>query len=251
MSSFINDVGTLSGSTDFQISASYVIVQSLKLINQLDPKDDYPTPAQASDGLITLNLLLKHMEGQGLQTWLRSQQSVPLVNGKRNYTLGPTGDVVIPRPIKVLEAFSRITASSTDVMLVRTSEKTYYDISDKGTAGVPTQFTYFNTLTDTSITVWPVPDATVASTYTVELIYAKPFDDIDVMNQTLEVLPGMLDAVIYQLAVRLAPKYKLPLDERAVLIQEAALILDQSNQAAKEEGSILVQPDVGYQEGHL
>lgn len=251
MSGFINDVGALSGSNDFQISASYVIVQALKLINQLDPKDDYPTAAQASDGVISLNLLLRHMEGQGLQTWLRSQQSIPLVAAKANYTLGPTGDVVIARPIKILEAFSRIIASTTDVILTRTTEKTYYDLSDKTSTGVPSQYTYFNTLVNTSISVWPVPDATVASTYTVEIIYAKPFDDIDDINQLVEVLPGMLDSVVYQLATRLAPKYKMPLEERAILIQETAIIVNQANQASKEEGSILIQPDVGFQEGHI
>jgi hypothetical protein len=251
MSAFINDVGSLSASTDFQISANYLITGALKIINQLDPGDDYAPPEKTSAGMISLNLLLKHMEGFGLQTWLRSQQSITLTNAKASYTLGPTGDVVIDRPIQVLEAFTRLTSTTTDIPLVKTAQSEFYALADKTSTGVPTQYTYFNTLTNTSISLYPVPDATVATNYTVEIIYAKPFDDIDDINNTLEVPPGMLEAIMYQLATRLAPMFKVGLAERTFLKQEADTILNQAMQSHKEDGDLTIIPNVGFNEGHI
>ena len=102
-----------------------IIRMGLKDAGLLQEGDD-PSPEQFADGMNRLNDLINFWQTQGIKVWLQSDLTVPLVEGKGTYTLGPTGDVVITKPTRVLDEgafvldyFSRpgTSLSETDRML--------------------------------------------------------------------------------------------------------------------------------------
>jgi hypothetical protein len=77
-----------------------------------------------------------------------------------------------------------------------------------------------------------------------EVRYQMPFDDMDASSDNLAFPDSWYEAVIYGLAVRLAPEYQIPLDQRQVLKGEAKAAKDIAEVATQEFASLFFQPQV-------
>jgi hypothetical protein len=114
----------------------------------------------------------------------------------------------------------------------------YNQLGNKTSSGVPVQLYYNPLLTYGEINVFPVPDATVAAAYTVKFVYQRPFEDFLISADNPDFPQEWLEALKYGLAVRLAPEYGLPVQERQLLGQEAKAAKDLALSYGTEEGSV-------------
>lgn len=66
---------------------------------------DLPNSEQLATNFRRLNDIINLWQTQGLKLFLLEEVTVPLVANQFSYTLGPTGDVVMSKPSRVLDAY--------------------------------------------------------------------------------------------------------------------------------------------------
>lgn len=221
-----------SGVTSWELTRNEIIEAALRKIGALAlgqsaSATEITNAAQALNSLV--NLYVSH----GMPLWKRTQTTVALGNGTQSYT--------ISNAIKVAEVILVNADSDTQYPLQR---KSLYDFQNlPSTSGsLPVHWYGQPTLASYTIGIWPTPDATAASDYSLLVIHQKDFDSFTASGETPDFPPYWTDALIYGLAVRLAPEYGLPLQDRQTLKSEAKEYLDMAKDYGDEDGSLLVQP---------
>ena len=236
----------LTASTDYSIDRDPLIKSSLRLIG-VGSIDEDPTQAEIDQATISLNIMLKASQADGLQLWQIRTKSLTPVESQYQYSLGisaPSGDVFGSRPMRIIDIYRRITATVIDVVLIKMSREEYWNLSDKNIEGTPVNYYHDLQLTNTVLNIWPAPDATFAADSTLEILYQKPFDDVDVgSTDSFEFPSEWYEAIKYGLAARLAPEYGIPRLERILLHQEATAIKDAVMDWDQEDSSIYLFPE--------
>lgn len=231
-----------SGSTDFTLNRNQIIRQAYEIIGvAVDGEalngDDIDVAQRA------LNVMIKAWMAHGLNLWLRDTQSIPLVQGQASYTLGPTGDVVMVRPKRILEMNRKTTSDGHEINMVPLSRNEYEFLPNKSTQGTPVQYNYNPTLTNGTLYVWPTATATEATNLTLEIVYETEVEDLDSSLDNVDFPPEWIEAIIYNLAVRLAPINSLDIKERSFLRAEAKEMLDLVLNFDTENESMFIQPN--------
>ena len=218
----------LSASFDFTLNRDELIKRALLMLGAVSPSQTLSSTV-LSDASQVLNLMLKAWQADGMQLWQ-----------------GPSGNVVLPgKPVEILEAYRRLTSTENDVPLIRQSRTDYWALNNKSASGVPVNF-YFEIKQDVGandFTVWPAPDTTFAANNTIEILYQKPFDDLDSGTDNLAFPQEWELAVVYGLAVILAPEYGLALSERKMLREEAKEEKQRVLDWDQEHTSVFFQPE--------
>lgn len=236
-----------SGSTDFSLNGKQIVQEALRVIG-VGVTGETLSAEELSDGLRVLNRQMKALQAEGLQLWKRTELSVPLTDGKATYTLGNTGgeDVTTPRPLKVLSAVREHTDGGV-ARLEQLAYEDYWNLPNKSSKSIPVQFFFNPPVPNNSdladLTLWPTPDSTAASDWTIELVIQEPFEDLDKGTDDLDFPPYYEEALVYGLAYRLAPEYGLSLQERQLLAQDSTQALNRAMDWDFEWGSLYLQPD--------
>ncbi len=145
------------------------------------------------------------------------------------------------RPLRIIEARWR-DADGIDTPLSIGNREDYTSVADKTTVSTPNLVWYDPQLTTGVLYVWPKPE-TVDGLIILSAVY--PIQDMDSSSDDFEVPVQWLEALIYNLAVRLSPQwpeqvsiqYFRELKEQAYLSLEAAKMEDR-------EVSYIFTPDV-------
>ena len=82
-------------------TAQSIINDAFGLLGIYQPGDT-PTDADAQRGLTTLNDMLDMWSNESLACYAITEQSTVLVPGKQSYTIGPGGDINLPRPLRLI-----------------------------------------------------------------------------------------------------------------------------------------------------
>jgi len=233
-----------SGTTTYSINRDDLITEALKLIEVLE-EGQSATATQLSDSLPTLQMMIKAMSAINLQLWKRTYITIsPLVLSQADYEIGPTGaDEVADKPLRILD-INRKDSDGVEVGLTQLSLNEYESLSNKTTSGIPTQY-YFNPYTvNSKVSLWPVPDATAVSDYTVEIVCQTYMEDMTASTTDFDVPVEHMENIKYQLAVRLAPIFGYPIDKRYLLRKEAKEIADMVDSFDTEDSSVFLQPSL-------
>ena len=224
-----------SGSVDFTLSRDALILEALAKLRVGFVGDDVD-PETIARATRTFNLQLKSFQSQGMHLWMVRHESITLTQSKSVYSLGPTGDVVMDRPLKIVECHRRRDAIDTPLTLMERSE--YWDLSNKTAEGIPVNY-YFDPQLDNSLLyIWPTASLDAATNITIEIEYSKPFDDMDSALDNLEFPQEWYEAVVYGLAWRLAPSFGVPIALRRELRAEALSFLEEARGFDTESGSV-------------
>jgi len=149
-------------------------------------------------------------------------------------------------PLKVTQARRNFISTGTTIPM---NIYTHYDfnlLTSTQTTGVPINLWYEPLRTTGNIHIWPIPDPTTQSLQNITITYQRLFDDMVNPGDSIDFPSYWTEAIIYGLAARLAPEYGIPLQDRAVLKQEAKEMLADALSFGLEEGSIHFQPDWSY-----
>lgn len=145
----------------------------------------------------------------------------------------------IQRPLRVLSV-RREDSSGNEVEIALISRDQYFALPNKTTEGVPSQAYYDPQLDNGTFYLWVVPED-VDSVY--NLTYLEPIQDFDSTSNDPDFPAEWLEALKYNLAVRLAPEAGLPKAERQWLKAEAEQYLAAVTSFDNEPGSFFFMPD--------
>src|SRR5574340_778223 len=81
------------------------IIQQAMLEASLLEEGQEPTSEQLAQNLNRLNDMINALQTRGIKLWTQVDQTVTLVASQATYTLSPTGDVVMTKPLRVIEAY--------------------------------------------------------------------------------------------------------------------------------------------------
>lgn len=230
-----------SNSTNFSITRDEIIGGALRLSGVV-AEGSTPTSDQITTAAQALNMLIKALQVDGMPLWAVKEYTMSLTASTGSYNIGIGETINTPKPLKVLQAYLRNTTSNIDIPLRLVTRDEYNRLGNKISTGVPSQLWYNPQRDKGTITIYPIPGTTEASTYTITLIYQRPFEDFDASTDNPDFPQEWYEAIKYGLAVRMAGEYGVPLEDRRQLMQEYILIKNDALGFGTEEGSFFIFP---------
>lgn len=188
----------LSGSYNFSLTARELIETVLRKMNVLGVAQNLDAD-EAEAVRIELNTLLKGWQRKGPHLWKKTEGTVTLTNATASYDLAATLN-----PLRILSARYR-NAAGIDLPLRLMPRERYFDLPQKSSAGIPTQYYFDPQRGAPTLYLWSVL-ATV-TTETVRVTYQKRMDDIDDLANDIDIQQEHLDVLVYALAERLLDDY--------------------------------------------
>lgn len=166
-------------------------------------------------------------------------------------TLIYTFTTLLGKPLRVLDArllkgFDSGTSSSTlsEYNLTSVSYEEYYSLPSKVSAGSVNQFHYNPKNTSGVMHVWPRP---IDGGQRIQFTFERQLEDLDNASDDFDFPAEWLEALTYQLALRLGPPFGK--DQRAMnsIAPLASAMLQDLLEWDKEITSISMLPDLGWQ----
>jgi len=197
----------LSGTTSFTLNRNELILSALRLTTVYESGESVPDQ-EVGDASEALNMILKGLAVDGLHLWVIKEFTLALVASQTSYTIGPSGDYVGDRPLRVLDnCFIREGTSDTTLDLL--SREEYFALGDKSTEGVPNSIYYDPQLTNGVLYVYVTPDTATAASHEIHVKYSKLLDDVDSALDDVEIPQEWFRTLRYMLAADLGVEYGL------------------------------------------
>ena len=229
-----------SGVTTNQLTRNQFIEAALRTLGVL-ALDQTPSATEYTNALVKLNALVGEFRTKGLMVWDRTTYTMSLTSGTTSYNIGSSQTLNTPYPIHLLQAVRLDSNSETRIPMEIISDFNY-NILPTSTSGVPIQLTYQQKMNLGVIKVWPEPDSYAQSYVTIQLTYLRPIEYFSAAADTADFPEEWVSAIIYNLAVRMAPEYGVPLSDRSLLIKEAEAYLQTAEDNSFEDTSLFFQP---------
>lgn len=182
-------------------TARDLIEQAMKKINVLGVGSTL-TAEDAADGLSTLNNMISSWSVEGGFVYNDTRETFPLVNGQETYTIGSGGDFDTVKPYEIQAVY--VTQGVTDYPLTDFDQKQYALITQKDILGVPNIFYFDNNFPLSNILLYPVP----SNTTSISIYSTKILTSFTGLTNDISLPAGYDHALIYNLAVELAPNYE-------------------------------------------
>lgn len=195
--------------------------------------EETPTASQAAGALRRLNNMIDSWNIEKLMLYANTEYTFPLVANKGIYTLGPTGDFVMPRPTSISNCFVRNTslpaAQRYDFPLYIYNDDEYQNVRLKSlTSTLPQGINFDMSAPLVTAYLYPVPSTTLYTLiiWTQDLISNVSLDTVIVFP------PGYKRALQANLAVELASSYQ---------VQPSQILLDVARQSKADIKTINFQ----------
>ena len=137
------------------------------------------------------------------------------------------GHIAVTDVLGITEAFWR--DGDTDVPLELVSRSNYMALTGKGEFGTPAKlYLDMSSLTSPAIFLWPQPDVNVSSDLTEVLHYnaIKRLEDFDAGTNTPDFDVKWIEALVFNLALKLSYEYQLPQKDKVIIGLEASKLYD-------------------------
>jgi hypothetical protein len=183
-------------------TAQTIINRSLRLIGAI-ASGDSPTSDESADALTALNAMIDSWRNERLLTYALMESTVTLSAGDTTYTIGAAGNIVATCPVKIESAFVRSGNVDFPVEII---DKARFDaIPDKTTTSDIPQFIYYDhAVTTGTMNVWPVPTTANVLHVTMWTVLST----LATVGTTVTLPPGYERALVYNLAIEIAPEYE-------------------------------------------
>lgn len=186
-----------SGTTAWALTARDVVTHAMGELAILPIGDD-PDADEMTYGLFQLNALLKGWGGAHLET----TGTVTIPANTESGTLGSdVQDVISARHVGTFER-----------QLARWERDEYLSLPNKEASGEPSAFYVSNQRDATVMYVWPVP--TVETTIAID--YRRVPETVTDANETVDFPPDCHNALVANLALRIAGRFGAPLSQELV-----------------------------------
>lgn len=188
--------------------------------------------------------LIKVEQTQGIKLWLNVDTSVTLVAGQDTYTFSPTGNIVMVKPMRVIDAYySDSTSNRRPIFPISRQE---YDLLSQVTqTGQVTQYFVDKQQSALVVKLWLVPDAT-AATGTVHMVLQVQVTSFTNLTDTMNFPDEWRMFLHWGLADEICTGQPVSIMERCA--QKAAMYRTMLEDWDVEDASTRVAPDTRGQE---
>lgn len=167
--------------------------------------------------------------------------TIPLTYGVANGAPVFTYTYSLALPFQIYAGSRRDYINNIDVPLNMMSYRDYFDMPNKSTPGIVTQWAYDRQLEDYKIFVWLAPSNV---DYYLRFVIARKIQDVDVNADTFDLPQEWQLPIVKNLAVLLAPSYgKAQGDNFMELKLQAKESLEEAKNMDNELGSIFIKPN--------
>lgn len=181
-------------------TARSIIEQALRKIHVLGRGQNL-TSDEAQDALTALNNLLSSWTVEGGLVYTETRETFSCT-GATSYSIGSGGDFNTTRPVDVAAVY--VTQGTIDYPLQKYDQQQYAAIQDKSTTGASDYYYYDNNYPLGNLFLYPIPDAS----YTVTIYSVKPLTSFSALTTNVDLPEGYERALVFNLAVELAPDYE-------------------------------------------
>lgn len=206
-------------------TANDIIRAAMRLI-QVSAVDTDLTASELEDGLQSLNRMLDSWSADELTLYQVIRETFNLATGQNPYTMGYGGDFNTSRPMKIVDAY--LTLNNGSIPVSYPMQVLGYD--DYNAIRLKTLQTNFPnyiywqpSFPLSEVYIYPVfapNDPATQGPATITLTSWKPFDIILDPTAYMSFPPGYWEAIVFNLAVRIAEEYQF--DMRPTTVQIAA-----------------------------
>lgn len=180
-------------------TARTIIKKAMQKVGAL-VKSENPSSDEANDGLDALNALIDSWGNDSLNVYARAWETFPLTSSA-SYTIGTGGDFNTVRPTNIVAAYLR--SGTVDYPIEVIDDEAYSTIVFKSLQGISYFLNYDNAYPLGIIRLYPVP----SGSYSIFLLTEKALTQFTDLDTNLSMPPGTERALIYNLAIELAPEY--------------------------------------------
>ena len=207
-----------------QTTVLELIRAALNVTNVLFDGQD-PDANTAKSALFQLNSMLDSWTADSLAVYAQRNDLFTLVPGQASYTLGPGGEWDMPRPVEVTAAQVR-TGGNVEYPLQIVSNDEYNSIRVKGLQSslqreMGIQYSYPLAI----VSFYPAPSAANPVRITSRIHFAS----LSNMTEIVDLPPGYQEAIVYNLAHRIATGMNKPLSPAAQEMQVSSFARIKSN----------------------
>lgn len=242
-------------SSNYSINRDQIISLALRKLGTLEvgSTPDAETIANAN---MSLNLLVKQLNADGLKLWKVSELIVPLYANQTTYVLGGSGSALMydslaptvaitDRPLKVIQGFYRNVSSTpvidTPVMIV--SKQEYNTLGSKASTGTANTIFYDSKKTNGILYVYLTPDANSEANLQLHIVAQMPLNDMTLATDIPDFPNEWMNCLVWNLADQLALEYGVPMNARQEIATRALTYKTQLDDWNVEVSSTFFQPD--------
>lgn len=187
-----------------------IISNALELIGVLAPGET-ASAAQLTSGLRSFNRMLENWSTENLMHYGETTEDLTLVASQKVYTMGTGGDLNTTKPVEILNITWKddFVSPALELPVEIVDQRQYkFEETKDITSNIVTK-AYIN-FTDplVNISVYPVPSAAKKLSITSN----KPITTYTSLSTSIALPVGWLEALEYNLALRVRPSYGVPLD---------------------------------------
>lgn len=230
-----------SGNTISQLTRDQILNASLRKLGVLS-QGQTANATQLSTGAEALNNTVVEFQTLGMPLWARKTLVVTLVANQATYTIGVGLTINTPFPLRVYQATMQVPNSGSQIDL-QPSPLYNFALYPTTSKGPPVVYNYTPKINQGVLSVWPTPDTSVPTGTTITLQYQAPFEVFDATANTPDFPQEWRNALIYQVAISLAPEYTIPVPTMQWIEKQAAMHLETAMSNMVEEGSLFFQID--------
>jgi len=231
-----------SGSTIFNLTRNQFIEAAMRKLGVL-ARGESADSEELTNGMQALNGVSEELQVIGMPLWARKEYQFALTASTATYNIGVGQTIATPFPLKIHQAILRNLDTEGDLEMEIPAIYDYYRMSPGQSSGVPIKLYYQPFVGYGTITIWPTPDATIASDYEIRIIYTRPFEDFTTTGETMDLPKEWHQAIIYKLADALAPEFGLPLPDRNMLKKEAKEHVEAAESFGMDNTSVYFVPE--------
>lgn len=229
-----------SGVTTSQLTRNQIIEAALRKLGVL-AQGQTPSTEDYTNAAIALNMLVAEFRALGMPLWKRTQYSFSPTANTSSYNIGSGQTLSTAYPLKMLEAWRQDSSTSSKIPMTILANSDF-NLLPSNSSDTPIQLTYQPKINYGVLKLWPTPDSNSTNS-TIYLVYQAPSEYFSASTDTMDFPEEWYNAVVYELAVRLAPEWGVPLNDRGLLMKEAKMFLDRVLDFGTEDGSIFFYPD--------
>ncbi len=209
-------------------TANDLVRAAMRLI-QVSAVDTDLTAAELKDGIESLNRMIDSWSLEELMLYQVIREQFPLVSGQNPYSIGLGGDWDTTRPTKIVGAYLTLNNGSipVDYPMIVLNYDDYNSIRLKTlSTNFPGYLYYQPSFPIAEAYIYPIfspNDPSTQGPAYVTITSWKPFDMVVDPTAYIALPPGYWEAIVFNLATRIAEEYQFDMRPSTLQLAQAAL----------------------------
>ena len=233
--------------TSFNVTQEQIITSALRKLGVLELGDVVDSDSY-SNASTALNLMIKMWAVDGLKIWTINELTLPLVSTKTSYVIGPGGDLVTDKPLKLIQAWLRniSVTPNIDTPMQILSKQEYNILGSKSSTGTSNSVFLDPRVTTSTLYVYLTPDVATSTNYQMHLVVQRMMSDINLNSDIPDFPVEWMQALVWNLADQLAIEYPVPTGQRQEIALRATAYKEQMSSWDVESTSTFFTPDMRF-----